>query len=78
MIQFRLRELMAEKSRVSGQKVTYEDIRLATGISPNTLSRLAQPIPPKLIGVSVIDRLCKYFGCQVGDLLVYVPDEEAA
>lgn len=64
MIQFRLRELMAEKSRVSGRRVTYEDIRVATGISPNTLSKLAQPTPPKLIGVSVIDRLCEYFRCQ--------------
>ena len=74
MIQCRLRELMAEKSRNDGQKVTYEDIRRVTGISPNTLSNLAQPILPKMIGISVIDRLCKYFDCQLGDLLVYIKE----
>lgn len=26
--------------------------------------------------VSIIVRLCKYFNCGVGDLIVYVPDED--
>jgi len=26
--------------------------------------------------VSNLDRLCRYFRCQIGDIAVYVPDEE--
>ena len=69
--QFRLRELMAEKSRLSGQAVTYELITQATGISSNTLSLLGRN-KPKMVGLSVIGRLLDYFGCDVADLIVYV------
>jgi hypothetical protein len=27
------------------------------------------------VGISIIDRLCSYFQCQPGDLLVYVLDQ---
>lgn len=77
MIQFKLRELMAQTSRIEGQRITYADIHHFTGISPSTLSRLAQPNAPRLIGVSVIDRLCAYFECQPGDLMTHIPDKPA-
>lgn len=38
-----------------------------------TLSKMANQ-PGANIGSDIIDKLCKYFGCQTGDLLVYVPD----
>ena len=75
MIQCRLRELMEKKARETSTRITYRVINKATGVSPNTLSSLAQPELPKMIGISVIDRLCEYFDCQVGDLLVHVPDD---
>lgn len=71
MIQCRLRELMASKRRVERGKVTYDDIFAGTGISKNTLSKLAND-RAGMVGISVIDRLCEYFECQPGDLLVYV------
>jgi len=77
MIQVRLREMMARLSRIEGQRIVYADITHFTGISASTLSRLAQPKPPQLIGVSVLNRLCEYFDCQPGDLLIYIPDEQA-
>ena len=73
MIQSRLRELMAVKGRRERRRITYDDIRAATGINKNTLTRLAND-RADLVGVATIERLCAYFECQPGDLLVYVPD----
>ena len=71
MIQCRLRELMASKGRRERDKVTYNEIWARTGVSKNTLSRLAND-HVDMVGISVIERLCDYFDCQPGDLFVYV------
>nr|WP_095045703.1 helix-turn-helix transcriptional regulator [Candidatus Promineifilum breve] len=71
-IQFRIRELMAERSRLTGQPVTYDLITQATGISSNTLSLLARG-KSSMVGISVIERLIDYFACDVAHLIVYVP-----
>ncbi len=71
MIQCRLRELMAIKSREEGRRVTYEKITEATGIFNSTLTRLANNRFERT-DRTVLDRLCEFFGCQPGDLLVYV------
>jgi DNA-binding Xre family transcriptional regulator len=63
-LQFRIRELMAEKSRQTGQSVTYDAITQATGISSNTLSLLARG-KTSMVGISVIERLLDFFGCDV-------------
>ena len=64
---------MAEKSRLEGRRVTYESIREATGIVPSTLSRLAAG-QSKRIDLMVLKRLCDYFNCAPGDLLVLQPE----
>ena len=45
-----------------------------TGISQNALSQLAQGKTTRYYANTLI-KLCEYFGCDVGDLLTYVPDE---
>ena len=77
MIQWRLRELMAAKSRRERRRIRYEDVRAAIGINKNTLTRLAND-RADLVAVSTIDRLCAYFDCQPGDLFVYVADQSPA
>jgi putative transcriptional regulator len=74
MIQCRLRELMAAKGRRERRRIRYEDIRAETGINKNTLTRLAND-RADLIATLTIDRLCTYFECQPGDLLIHVPDQ---
>ena len=69
-LQFRIRELMAERERKTGENVTYATMKDATGISPNTLSTLAQG-KVKMVGITTIERLLDYFGCEVGDLIVH-------
>ena len=73
MIQFRIKELMAERERKTGERVTYDIIHQATGIWPRSLSALATNKARK-VGVETISQLCHYFNCQPGELMVYVPD----
>ena len=68
-IGIRLKELMAQKSRLEGRRVTYDDIYKATGIFSSTLSRLAAG-RAKRVDLAVLKRLCEYFDCEPGDLLV--------
>ena len=51
--------------------MTYKEISARTGVSKNTLSRLAND-HVDMVGISVIERLCDYSDCQPGDLFVYV------
>ena len=75
MIQSRLRELMAKKSREERRRVTYDDILARTGISTNTLTRMANGRAGG-VAFSTVERLCKYFSCQPGDLFIYVDESE--
>jgi putative transcriptional regulator len=72
MIQCRLRELMAAKTRLTRRKITYSVIKEETGLSKTTLVRLGND-RADLIGTSTMDRLCAFFDCQPGDLFVYLP-----
>lgn len=76
MIRFRMAELMAEHSFRTGRRVEWREVADATGIHRTTLSKMLNS-PAYNATVSNIDLLCRYFGCTVGDLLVYVPDEDA-
>ena len=71
MIQCRLRELMAAKGRAERRKITYDTIWTQSGVSRNTLTKLAND-QSAMVGLSVIDRLCDYFQCQPGDLFVFI------
>ena len=77
MIQFRLRELMASKRRETRRRITYDVISAQTGLSTSTLTRLANDKEER-VAINTLDRLCAFFDCQPGDLLVYVPTEAAA
>ncbi len=75
MIQCRLRELMAAKSRRERHRITYDDIRAQTGMSKTTLTRLAND---RVDGVSfsVMDRLCAYLECEPGDLFICIGEHQ--
>ena len=69
MIKFRLKELMAEKERVEGRRITFRVVQAETGISANTLVRIGKQ-NMKQIGVGTMSRLLEYFDCGAGDLIV--------
>ena len=68
---------MAAKSRRERRRITYADIRDATGVSATSLSRLAND-QAGMVGMSTIMRLCDYFDCQPGDLFVFVPADSSS
>ena len=76
MTQCRLRELMGAKGRGERRRIVYNDILDETGISKNTLTRLAND-RSNGVAISTIDRLCACFDCQPGDLFVYESHEPA-
>lgn len=74
MIRFRLTELIADKAFKERRVVSLTEVADATGIHRATLSKMANQ-PGANIGTDIIDKLCRYFGCQPGDLMTFVDDE---
>lgn len=75
MIRFRLTELIADKAFKERRVVPLSEVADATGIHRSTLSKMANQ-PGANIGSEIIDKLCRYFECQPGDLLTYVPTDD--
>lgn len=74
VIRFRLTELIADKAFKERRVISLSEVAEATGIHRATLSKMANQ-PGANIGTDIIDKLCRYFGCQPGEVLVYVEEE---
>ena len=76
MLRFRLRRLMEDFEFREQRRLTMTEISEATGIVRTTLSRM---VGPKHFNTTSdnLEKLCKFFGCQVSDLVEYLPDEAA-
>ena len=74
MVIYRLKNLMLEKSVKDNMKITYKDIYEQTGISRNTLTRMASSKGYK-VNVDTIEKLCHYFNCTPNDLMSIYPDK---
>lgn len=77
MIRFHLSKLISDKAFAERRRVELGEISLATGIHRSTLSRILN-VPGSNLTAANMDLLCRYFGCSLGDLAEYVPDETAA
>lgn len=77
VIRFRLKQVIADKEFRAGKRITFEEIAQETGIHRTTLSKISG-VRGYNTTTDNIDKLCRYFGCQVGELMEYVPDEEVA
>lgn len=75
VIRFRLEELLADKAFAEGRRIEWQEVAVQSGIHRTTLSRMLNQRGYNA-SMSNIDALCRFFGCQVGDLAVYVPDEQ--
>ena len=74
MLRFRLRELIADRQFREGRRVTLDEIAKATGIHRTTLSKI-QNIKGYNTTTDVLDKLCEYFDCEIGDLVQRVKEE---
>ena len=64
MIKYHLSRLMGER------KLKIADVARAIGVHRNTITLLYYE-KAKRVDLDVIDKLCKYFNCSVGDLFEY-------
>ncbi|MBI3794546.1 MAG: helix-turn-helix transcriptional regulator [Nitrospinae bacterium] len=72
MIKFRLKELMARLEVEYGRKITFEMLSKYTGISRQTLARIASPKGCNTSTESM-ERLCRFFKCGPDQLLLFDP-----
>ncbi len=66
----RFRILLAEKATRQRQNIALMDVQRETGIAWSTLNSWANNQVTRY-DAPVIQALCEYFDCQVGDLLVF-------
>lgn len=71
MIKCNLSRLMGE------QKHSLQDVHRATGISRSTLTRLYYETNDA-IHYETLNKLCQFYGCDLGELLEWAPDSEVA
>jgi len=74
MIRFRILELMADYQYQHNKKLTFDELSTNTNIHRSTLSKIANKKNAHT-RTENIDRLCRFFKCQVGDLMEYVEEE---
>ncbi len=53
------------------KKMSKADLRKASGVSPNTMTKLRRDEP---VTLSVLDKICKTLDVNYGDIVDYVPD----
>lgn len=69
MLQYKI-DVLAELKEAG-----YNTNRLAKEnlISPSSIQKMREGI---VVGITIIDRLCKLLDCQPGNIIKYVPDED--
>jgi DNA-binding Xre family transcriptional regulator len=55
------------------KKMSKADLRKASGVSPNTMTKLRRDDPVML---NVLDKICDTLTCNYGDIMDYVPDTD--
>ncbi len=55
------------------KKMSKADLRKATGVSPNTITKMNKD---EEVALTVLGRICKELHCDYSDIVSYVPDEE--
>ena len=79
MMRWRLRELMGQYQSETGERITYEEITGATGLSPNTLSKLSTNKAGRT-DLETLEKLLGFFSKKLGrqlntgDLLTWAPE----
>lgn len=74
MIRYKIRELVSEKSKREGRKITLSFLAEQVGIQSSAMSKIANNTGYHT-SVTTIEALCKFFDCKIEDILEYVPDD---
>ncbi|MEJ1297809.1 MAG: helix-turn-helix transcriptional regulator [Candidatus Sedimenticola sp. (ex Thyasira tokunagai)] len=63
-------------STLMGQhKLKISDVAKATGLHRNTITLMYRETASR-VELDAVDKLCRLFSCEVGDLFEYVADED--
>lgn len=73
MIRILFNQQLDEKGFRERRRITLNDVCAETGLSRPTVSRLAN-VPGYITSTDTVEKLCRYFSCKPGDLLVLVDD----
>lgn len=73
----RFRMLLAEKATKEQHSIAINDVQRETGVAWSTLNSWANNQVTRY-DATVIQALCEYFNCQVGDLLIFEKDHSMA
>lgn len=73
VIRYRLKELIADKSFKEGRVITLAEVASESGVHRSTLSKLSNEKGYKT-NTEILDKLCKYFECETGEVVVYIPE----
>lgn len=55
------------------KKISAADLRKATGIAPNTMTRLRRD---EEVTLTVLNKICKTLNVGIGDVIEFVPEKE--
>lgn len=55
------------------KKISAADLRKATGIAPNTMTRLRRD---EEVTLTVLNKICKTLNVGIGEVIEFVPEEE--
>jgi len=72
VIKFRLKEMMGKLEVDFGRKLTFETLARYTGISRQTLARIASPKGCNTT-IENMERLCRFFKCRPEELITFDP-----
>lgn len=76
MIRYRVRELISDWSFSKGRTLSITELAEQAGITRRVLNSMANEKGYNAT-VANIDRLCRFFNCEVSAVITYVPDEHA-
>ena len=54
-------------------EMTKTEFRLKIGISTNTLTKLSKS---EVVGTEILMKICKYFNCDVGDIIEFINEDD--
>lgn len=77
MIYIQIQDVLKAKRKAWGRKITLNEVSLSTGISRTTLFRIMKNEGYSTV-TDHIDKLCTFFGCDIFELVKFVPDKQSA
>ena len=74
----RLKYLIADMEAREGRRISQKEIAERTGLAEMTVSRWMSPKPFGHIETDIVEAFCRYFNCDIGELVYFDRDIKPA